>query len=145
MTLFPVMKHGKKRLFLVFPSKALGLLKSHVLQWWNSVLLWLKCVFWLMDHFYWNLLILQVALTNRDISSSKWRYVNLFKFHYYCSHFITCTLLNICLSVVFICLPGWEFISKHYIWLLLIALIDRLNYLMIVSSHQFLFQGDRIL
>ncbi len=127
MCLFHVLKHGKIILF-----SSLHFLWKHwvcksdaawrVLQWWNSVLLWLIFLSWLMQNLYWNVLILQVALTNRDIPSSKCRYVNL------TVHNITKYAFS---SIVFICLPVWEFTSRHYISHLLIGLIDRLNYPMI--------------
>ncbi len=142
MCLFHVLKHGKMIIFSslhflwkhwVFKSEAACL----VLQWWNSVLLWLTFLWWLMQNFYWTLLILQVALTNRDIPSSKCRYVNL------TFHNISITKYAFS-SIEFICLLVWEFMSRHYISHLLIGLIDRLNYPMIVSSHHSLFQWERI-
>lgn len=140
MCLFHVLKHGKRFIF-----SSLHFLWKHwvfkrvtlLVMWWNSVLLWLTFLSWLMQNFYWNVLILQVALTNRDITTSKCRYVNL-------------TVHNIAIikyafsSIVFICLPVWEFMSRHYISHLWIGLINRLNYPMIVSSHYFLFQWKRI-
>lgn len=140
MCLFHVLKHGKMIIFSslhflwkhwVFKSEA----ACQVLQWWNSVLLWLTFLWWLMQNFYWNLLILQVA--GRDIPSSKCRYVNL------TFHNVSITKYAFS-SIVFVCLPVWEFMSRHYISHLLIGLIDRLNYPMIVSSHHSLFQWERI-